>query len=403
MGDFFQGGPIATMHNLKLKSTERLEQELINFGQRRPIGLVLPSLFSELEGEALAQIISELKKVPYLSQIIIGLDKANKADFEFAKKYFSNLPQKHAILWHDGPRLKELAQELADNGLAPPEPGKGRNVWYCFGYLLGTRSIDTVGLHDCDIVTYTRDMLARLLYPVANPLFPYVFSKGYYPRVDGEKFGGRVTRLFVSPLINALQKICGRSDYLSYIESFRYPLAGEFAMRVHLLPDLRIPSDWGLEIGVLSEVMRHYNYRAITQVEIADIYDHKHQKVSFDDNTTGLNRMSVDIAKAIFRKLATEGEVFSIEKFRTIKATFYREALDKIENYSNDAIMNGLKIDRHGEEEAVELFASNIMTAGETFLNNPMETPVLKAWSRVHAALPGFIEKYVKGVQEDNA
>ena len=167
------------------------------------------------------------------------------------------------------------------------------------------------------------------MYPVANPLFPYVFSKGYYPRVNGEKFGGRVTRLFVSPLINALQKICWRSDYLSYIESFRYPLAGEFAMRVHLLPDLRIPSDWGLEIGVLSEVMRHYNYRAITQVEIADIYDHKHQKVSFDDNTTGLNRMSVDIAKAIFRKLATEGEVFSIEKFRTIKATFYREALIK--------------------------------------------------------------------------
>ena len=86
-------------------------------------------------------------------------------------------------------------------------------------------------------------------------------------------------------------------------------------MRVHLLPDLRIPSDWGLEIGVLSEVMRHYNYRAITQVEIADIYDHKHQKVSFDDNTTGLNRMSVDIAKAIFRKLATE------EKFLVLRSS----------------------------------------------------------------------------------
>ena len=36
------------------------------------------------------------------------------------------------------------------------------------------------------------------------------------------------------------------------------------------------------------------------------------------------------------------------------------------------------------------------MTAGETFLNNPMETPVLKAWSRVHAALPGFIENMLR-------
>ena len=128
MSDFFQGGPIATMHNLNLKSTDELERELANFGQRRPIGLVLPSLFSELEGEALAKIISELKKVPYLSRIVIGLDKADKADFEFAKKYFSNLPQKHAILWHDGPRLKELAQILDDSGLAPPEPGKGLSL-----------------------------------------------------------------------------------------------------------------------------------------------------------------------------------------------------------------------------------------------------------------------------------
>jgi glucosyl-3-phosphoglycerate synthase len=49
--------------------------------------------------------------------------------------------------------------------------------------------------------------------------------------------------------------------------------------------------------------------------------------------------------------------VFNLETFRTIKATYYRTALDLIEMYHNDALMNGLYTDRHQEEEAVELFA----------------------------------------------
>ena len=123
-------------------------------------------------------------------------------------------------------------------------------MWFCFRYLLATRDTDVVALHDCDILTYKKEMLSRLVYPVANPLFPYVFSKGFYPRIHPLKTGRRVTRLLITPLVSALQKLCGPNDYLSFLESFRYPLAGEFSLRTHLLPDLRIPSDWGLEIGV---------------------------------------------------------------------------------------------------------------------------------------------------------
>ena len=113
----------------------------------------------------------------------------------------------------------------------------------------------------------------------------------------------------------------------------------------------------------------------MAQVEIADVYDHKHQDISLDNQEKGLNRMSMDISKSIFRKLATDGEVFSLEKFRTLKATYFREALDKIDSFYNDAAMNGLKIDRHSEEAAVELFASNIMDAGELFLKTPWRPP----------------------------
>jgi glucosyl-3-phosphoglycerate synthase len=190
----------------------------------------------------------------------------------------------------------------------------------------------------------------------------------------------------VSPLLIALKKVVGDHDYIDYLRSFRYPLSGEFALRTTMLPDLRVPSDWGLEIGVLSEAWRNLGRHAVCQVEIADAYDHKHQTVSREDAGTGLNRMSTDICKAIFRKMASEGTIFTANTFRTLKATYYRRALDLLEVYDNDAAMNGLKIDRHEEERTIELFSENIMRAGHTFLDNPNETPFIPNWNRVHAA-----------------
>ena len=214
--------------------------------------------------------------------------------------------------------------------------------------------------------------------------------------------GGRVSRLFVTPLLRALKKVCGYSDFLEFLDSFRYPLAGEFSMRVDVINDLRIPSDWGLEVGVLSEMQRNYSTNRLCQVDIADVYDHKHQDLSLTDVEQGLSKMSTDIAKAIFRKLATNGEIFSTEKFRTIKATYFRVALDFIETYHNDALINGLKHDRHSEEQAVELFAQNVMRAGDYFLEKPMDTPFIPSWNRVISAVPDILEQLRTAVEEDS-
>lgn len=403
MADFQQNGVVTTLHNLSTRPVAELEAELMEYTKRRPLALVLPSLFSELEGPALAGIIEELKGAEYVSEIVIGLDRANEDQFKYAREYFSALPQPHRILWHDGPRLQEIDAELMRGGLAPNEPGKGRNVWYCFGYILAKQGIDVVALHDCDIVTYKRDMLARLVYPVCNPNFEYLFSKGYYARVADKQFKGRVCRLLVAPLLLALRRVIGHNDYLQYLESFRYPLAGEFALRTIGLSDMRIPSDWGLEIGVLSELRRNWTQRLICQVDIADQYDHKHQPLSVDDAATGLSRMSLDITKAIYRKLAADGTVFTSETFRSLKATYHRSALDLIEFYYNDAKMNGLQVDRHGEEEAVELFARNIVEAGNIFLEKPMETPFIPSWNRVNSANPDILRRIREAVEADNA
>ena len=339
--------------------------------------------------------------MPYLSQIVIGLDRADEEQYRHAVRYFDRLPQHHRILWNDGPRLGDLDTVLADRGLAPTEHGKGRNVWYCLGYIQASGIAEAVALHDCDILTYDRGMLARLFYPVVNPLFQYDFCKGFYPRVADGRLNGRVCRLLVTPLLRALRTVLGPNEFLAYLDSFRYALAGEFSMRVDVLRDLRIPSDWGLEIGVLSEVNRNHGIRRICQTELADNYDHKHQPLSDEDPAAGLSRMSTDIVKSILRKLATTGVVFSMGNIRTIKATYYRLALDFVEAYYNDAVVNGLQLDRDGEERAVELFASNILSAGEIFLDKPQETPFIPSWNRVRSAVPDVFEMLHAAVEQD--
>jgi len=403
MGDFHQNGIITTLHNLRGRSVEDMESELVSFSQQRPLGLILPSLFSELEGPALSSIVDKISEVPYLNEIVIGLDQASEQQYRFALNFFSKLPQRHRVLWNDGPRLRAIDERLKSIDLAPKEAGKGRNVWYCMGYTLASGRTESVALHDCDILTYDRSLLARLIYPVAHPRFNYEFCKGFYARVADGKINGRVSRLLVTPLLRALKKTLGDMEYLDYMDSFRYPLAGEFSFRRDVLNDILIPSDWGLEIGVLSEMYRNYSNNRLCQSDIADTYDHKHQELSPEDVNKGLSRMSIDISKALFRKLATRGVTFNSETFRSLKATYYRVALDFVETYHNDAVMNGLTFDIHTEEKAVELFAENIIKAGEAFLDTPMERPFIPSWNRVISAVPDILDQVLQAVEEDTA
>lgn len=403
MADFHQNGNITTLHNLRTRSLDELTYELETFAANRKMSLVLPCLYSELETPAMPRILDELSKVPYLHRIIIGLDRADEAQYRHAKEFFKGLNQNHIVIWNDSPRMLALGAKLVEMGLAPSEPGKGKNVWSAIGYLIACEDSAVMAIHDCDILTYTNELLARLIYPVANVGFPYQLAKGYYARVGQDRLNGRVSRLLVSPLLISMKKVIGDRDYLDYLRSFRYPLSGEFAMRTSMLPDLRVPSDWGLEIGILSEAWRNLAPRAVCQVEIADQYDHKHQELSEEDANVGLSRMSTDICKAIFRKLAADGTVFTPNVFRTLKATYYRSALDVLEAYYNDAKMNGLSIDRHKEERAIELFAENIMRAGQFFLDTPNETPFIPTWNRVHSADPGFLAELRAAAAADEA
>ena len=403
MSDFHQNGFITTFHNFRTKDLMLIESELNKFSKVRPMQLLLPSLYSELSGSALPDIIEKLKKVSYLKQITIGLDNANKKEFLHARKFFSQLPQKVRIVWHNGPNMMAVSNLLRENGLDNSNPGKGRNVWYCMGYIYGLKNCEAVALHDCDILTYDTEMLARLFYPIANPAYNFYFCKGYYSRIAEGKMNGRVGRLLVSPLISAMKKLNhNNSSYLDFLSSFRYSLAGEFSFRRRLIRDVRIPSDWGLEVGILSEIQRNFANNMVCQVDIADKYDHKHQSISFDDPEKGLSKMSIDIIKTLIRKQASQGIGYNRDTLRALKATYYRTALDYISSYSYDAEMNDIKLDINNEESYVELFSENIMKAGERVLDNPVKLNLMPNWSRVRSAVPFIYEKLIDAVERDN-
>lgn len=196
MSDFSQNAVIATLQKLGERPVAQIEAELKKVSARRKMVLLLPALVSEFDGKAMPRIIAELKNVHYLHQIVLSLDRASEKQFRKVRRNMAELPVQ--VIWHDGPRIKALLQELVETDFELDRPGKGRSVWMALGCILANREIYAIALHDCDIVNYHREMLARLIYPVVHPAIDFEFSKGYYARV-AEKFYGRVTRLFYTP------------------------------------------------------------------------------------------------------------------------------------------------------------------------------------------------------------
>lgn len=400
MSDFFQNGVITTFHKLGETNLCRVEGQLKEFAQIRPIALVLPSLYREYASGALINIMKVLKKVNYLKQIVLCLDKCTPPQYKEIKAYFAHV-KKLEIIWNDGPRIKKLYRLLEKSNLSPGGAGKGRAVWISLGYVLARGKSRVIAVHDCDIVNYNRELLARLCYPVTTPHYEYEFCKGYYSRVT-DRMHGRATRLFITPFIRALEAILGYLPFLVYIDSFRYALAGEIALRRDLAMAMRMPSDWGLEVGTLAEVYRNVTPNRICQVDIADTYEHKHQPLSPGNPERGILKMTVDIGKSIFRTLALEGVQFSEGFFKTLSNIYLREAQETIVRYENDAAINCLNFDRHTESTAVEAFADGINLAGAIFWDDPSEMNLIPNWHRVIAALPEFFGELKEAVRLDN-
>lgn len=270
MSDFWQG-EIPTFQRLNATSGEFLEKQLAKEHGARSVTLLMPCLASDIGSVAFEEMLVVLKEMLWLERIVFGLDQASESEFHTMAKKVTCLPQKKNVLWLDDP---EVARKMLADVDRIPASGKGRNVWLSLGWILQQPGTDLVAMHDCDIRPYRKEMLARLVYPVARPEFGYRFSKGYYARFS-DQLHGRITRLLFCPLLAVLAK-ADPANVLRTLKEFRYPLAGEVCFEANLAREFSFPAGWGMETSILAGIIQTVPINQTCQVDLCERYDHRH-------------------------------------------------------------------------------------------------------------------------------
>jgi glucosyl-3-phosphoglycerate synthase len=399
MSDFKQTGRIATLPRFRCGKEIEREQELVRHARRKSLVLVMPCLISELEQPALATMVRHLAGTPYLDTVVISLDRADADGYRRALDYFRVLKLRTLVVWNDAVEVAAIIREIDQSVPSVGPAGKGRAVWIALGAVIAEERAGAVAFLDADVESFERSLLTNLAYPILHPALDFDYAKGFYARYS-DRLHGRATRLMVRPLLQALATVVGHHSYLDYLDAFRYPLAGEFAVNADLLRQFRIPSDWGLEVGLLFEVLRHRSSRRICQVDVAERFDHKHQPLGAKDGAGGLYGMAVDITKHLLRTLAAAGVVVPSGSFKGLQVAFQRFAEDAVADSFAVAVFNGLAFDRHAEEEAVEVFTQAFAEGCEQFLQDPLGSPAMPNWARVLSAVPGIGDRLVDAVRE---
>lgn len=392
---------ITTIHELGC-DLSRLDARITELSQTSPTAVLIPSLFEELERPALANIRNHLSQCAFVNNVIICLYADTWEQYVQAVQFFEPLPQPTFVLWENGPRVTQILTVLKEMGMDLLQfRGKGRAVWMGLG--LASLDASAIALHDADITTYNRSYPLKLLYPLLEKEFGIAFSKAYYARLgeNPRSFHGRVNRLFVTPLITSLMELFGYQAYLRYLNAYRYPLSGEFALTSDLALTTRIPANWGLEIGLLAEVYRSVALKRIAQVDLG-VFEHKHQVMGNSPNQ-GLQKMCRDILQSVLRTLSeTEQVVVGQDHIRALRVKYRRAAQNLTRQYFVDARFNNLEYDRHREEVTLEQFEKVILEAGDQYLSDPTGTQI-PDWTRALAVIPDLREQLQDAVISDMA
>ncbi|MCK4928242.1 MAG: glucosyl-3-phosphoglycerate synthase [Methanosarcinales archaeon] len=382
---------ITTIHDFRvdertiISSLEELKDE-------RPMTLLIPMLYDEIHGNSLDNIVDHINGSTYLSKVIIALAAEDEKKYVEVKNFFSRLKIPNTIVWCNGPTVSHVIEELKERGLdITMFSGKGKDTWIS----LGVASLDSyaIAMHDADVMSYSKLLPAKLFYPIVEPDLGFFFNKGYYARIDMDNLimYGRVYRLLLSPLLNTLlEKTNYSSNFLKYMCAFKYPLSGEFGMTSDLAINIRIPGDWGLEVGLLAEVYKSTALKRISQVDL-EFYEHKHRTIG-TDSEEGILKMIKDITKSIFRNLVEVDGIDINEAFlQSANVLFKRIAQDRIRQYHADALCNGLNYSRHAEECMVEEFSRIMLISGKEYIDDPSGV-LLPDWKRAISAMPDIRE-----------
>ncbi|MEY9212856.1 glucosyl-3-phosphoglycerate synthase [Thermobifida halotolerans] len=195
----------------------------------------------------------------------------------------------------------------------PPGEGKGEALWKSLFVATG----DILVFVDADLLSFTPDYVTGLLGPlITDPDVAYV--KACYDRplkgTPGQTYnGGRVTELVARPLLN---------QYWPQLAGFVQPLSGEYAGRADVLRRMPFVSHYGVELGLLVDLLESEGLDALAQVDLG-VREHTNQ------TTPDLGVMAAQIQHTARSRLLRSGRLVETAGAATTLVQYVRsEAVD---------------------------------------------------------------------------
>jgi glucosyl-3-phosphoglycerate synthase len=385
MSDFTQNGVICTLPRLNETHLEPLDTQLLpRLETTAPVSLILPCHAPDLDRPALQHICNQLAGARWLKRVLVPVNGLALDEVPaLTRRLSGQLPCEVSVFSTDSPALRSVLSAAAGRPETPLRPGKGLNVWAAMGVLHAARIPGTYVLQDADVLSFQRSTLARLCLAVSEPTLGFEFAKMYYSRVT-DRLYGRVSRLFLAPLLQSLIQVAGHHPLLDFLQSFRYPLSGECALRASLASSLPVWEGWSLEIGMLAEVFRRIEPQRVCQVDGGTGYDHKHQPAE-----AGLHPMCVQIAETLLQQLATEGCHVDAPFRQTLMRAQTKHAAEAARRSAALAFLNAIPCDLETEKTAAQGFAATlrgVAASGTSFENSP-----LPSWDSVEKTSPHLL------------
>ncbi len=270
-----------TFHSREFADLERLLR--LKEKQGLTISLGLPALNEEATvGKVISTIKSALMdEVPLLDEIVL----IDSGSVDYTREIAADL----------GIPVYIHQEILPQHGAYH---GKGEALWKSLYVLQG----DIIAWVDTDI----KNIHPRFVYGIVGPLLthPHVqYVKGFYrrPLRQGDKLiaggGGRVTELTARPLINL---------FFPELSGLIQPLSGEYAGRRAVLETLPFFTGYGVETGLLIDILEQYGLPAIAQVDLLE-------RVHHNQPLRSLSKMSFAILQVVIRRLEDRHKIRLLE------------------------------------------------------------------------------------------
>jgi glucosyl-3-phosphoglycerate synthase len=399
MADFYQHAALATLHHLAVPEQEKRNEELKQWVKKRPVALLLPALFAEMERPALPSILEEVSGIDYIEDVVMSMNRMSasqqKVVEQIARRQLKG--KRLHLINNDSAEWQTIFKKINDENLGVFRQGKGTNIWSGLLYLTALKQHYGVVSHDTDIMNYTSSLLAKLTFPLVHPEMGYNFCKGYYSRVT-DRLHGRLTRLFIFPLLAVLEELSPDSVYLKQIRAYRYPLSGEFSGNLEIMSELDLPSGWGLEVATLASISK--GGIEACQIDLGFHFEHRHRPLENKlEDQTGLIQAAREVVQALLYEYE-KAEGCNIKKsVEELQKRYQHKAEQWLVRYRHTALINGIHFDEFSENEAIQLF-TNCLGKLEYNLKEKLIKPNgYKAPAQVFKSLPNLKAEVVDAVK----